>query len=463
MKEDKFYIPRNFGLVILVLFLIFNTVYTKLKWVCLIHRTAARSPGTLRTNKTDIFNNQWVGEHEITDLGISQEFLLGSLIRNHYIGKLDFISDSFRFKEITIYSVDTNATIISAYAQMAGIYPASTGPKLSTNELQYSLPDIEIHNAEDTMVNLGNNVLPQRTQLFPVTLLPPENRFWGLTNPDYCKGVMPLFMDNIKTKGKALKEKLSHDLYPILNPIMNLPSNFFQKFNNTFHLCESVLMGTLAKKNFTILKAHNVSLTHLFNVCQNYLKDDLYFVKLYDPESMILRMSMSNILNIIAGDMENVVLADNYNLDYNNFDTKQFITYAGFTIDLGAFMAFLNIAFETKVYYPQPSHVLTIELYREDDAPKIATLEDYTVIINFNQHRLLEIDLATFKDVIKDLTFEGNKINDFCGFTYYSDLYYIIAVCILSVVFLLMGVFLISLLTKKPHGGTPPEGEVPDK
>ncbi|XP_061443479.1 prostatic acid phosphatase-like [Rhineura floridana] len=85
-----------------------------------IYRHGDRSPvSTFPTNtiKEDVWPQ---GYGQLTTLGMQQQYKLGEYIKKRYEG---FLSDTYKRKEIYVQSTDYDRTIMSAEANLAGLFP----------------------------------------------------------------------------------------------------------------------------------------------------------------------------------------------------------------------------------------------------------------------------------------------------------------------------------------------------
>ena len=62
-------------------------------------------------------------------------------MRQRYIEELKFLPEQYEPNSIYVLSTDVNRTIMSAYAQLLGLYPLGTGPSLNSPlEVEHAVP-----------------------------------------------------------------------------------------------------------------------------------------------------------------------------------------------------------------------------------------------------------------------------------------------------------------------------------
>ena len=96
----------------------------KLIFVATHFRHGARAPMNVDSEYKDHIKEKWLNPGELTGVGQRMHYLLGLRNRIRYItGNYTFLSKNFDSHEILIYSTPFNRSILSAYAQMQGLYP----------------------------------------------------------------------------------------------------------------------------------------------------------------------------------------------------------------------------------------------------------------------------------------------------------------------------------------------------
>ncbi|XP_060639410.2 prostatic acid phosphatase-like [Anolis sagrei] len=97
-----------------------STTGRELKFVVTVFRHGDRTPiSTFPTNpvKEDVWPQ---GYEQLTKIGMQQHYDLGQYIRKTY---KKFLSQDYKRKEIYVYSTDYDRTIMSAQANLAGLFP----------------------------------------------------------------------------------------------------------------------------------------------------------------------------------------------------------------------------------------------------------------------------------------------------------------------------------------------------
>jgi len=107
---------------------------------------------------------------ELTPVGMRQHYNLGQILRHEYIDKMHFLSPEYDPSEIYVSSTNVNRTIISALAQLYGLYPLGTGPKLANlSDEELYTPPFEINdNGFSYPLNDNKEALPGFFQPIPI-------------------------------------------------------------------------------------------------------------------------------------------------------------------------------------------------------------------------------------------------------------------------------------------------------
>lgn len=442
-------------LVYFLLFILF--IYCKcnedqLNLVMTFSRNGARAPLNLDVSKLDLLDERWMANEEITANGIREEYLKGAKLKRHYIDRLKYISRSFNEKEMTIFSADFSAAMLTTYSQLISMYPIPTGPRLEKTKLKHSLPPYDLYNSDEVYEQMGQQALPKQTQAFPVKTFPPENNYFGLTDPKNCKGVGPIVEKNkLKKEVKDFIGNFTSKYAKNLTKIIKVQDNFFNNYDNVFNLCDAVYAGYKDNRNFTLLTKNGFNTTFIKNLykdCKSFLKMDLYEVRLYDKSSHIAIYSMSNMMRHLIRHMDYYVYND-IKLNSSSVDREKFSMFTGHEADLAAFMYYLNIGIETKLYFPKFGSALVVEFYKKKNAPAFPTTHDFYVTIYLNEKTLVSnIRYTEFKMKLLSMSVKPFKVNVWCGLLNDYQLYFFIAAMFLLAASSLIGLWIYKLLKK---------------
>ncbi|XP_046327990.1 prostatic acid phosphatase-like isoform X1 [Haliotis rufescens] len=127
-----------------------------LRLVNLLYRHGDRSPyATYRSNPNNNRKNVWPnGLGWLTTIGMEQEYSLGRFLRRRYSG---FLSDKYLHTEITVESSDVNRCLMSAYSNLAGLYPPSGDQVWNSNIPWQPIPVHTRPRSEDNMLGMGKH------------------------------------------------------------------------------------------------------------------------------------------------------------------------------------------------------------------------------------------------------------------------------------------------------------------
>ena len=127
---------------------------------------------------------------------------------------------------------------------------------------------------------------------------------------------------------------------------------------------------------------------------------------------------MSPIVLDVLKWMENRIENDIKGIGYNGYKSPKFVMYSAHDVEMGAIQLYLNSTMNfTEVYYTPFASSIFFELNRKNDLgdPSKLTENDYTVIINYNNH-LTEVAFVDFKKGVSENSYDSEKIATFCKF-----------------------------------------------
>jgi hypothetical protein len=442
------------GYLIFFLFLLFIDAYCledKLRYVFAFSRNGARSPLKLDIEGEDMFGEEWLDEEDVTAVGLQMEYVNGAKLKRHYIDRLQYLSKKFDSRQLKIRTADFSSSLLTSYTQLMSMYPATTGPRLIPEQIKNSLPPYDLYYSEKVLETLGFSALPHNGQVFPVKTFPAENNYFGLTDPKVCVGVKDIIKQNQnKTIIYEAMTNFTKNHFKNLKIILNLTDNFFYNYDNIYNFCDTLMSGIVNKRNFTLFKKNNINDTYIYKTlykdCNHFLMLDLYEVKLSDKDNKIVRYSMSNLIRKLCHKLDQIMIHDNWNM---TLDTEKFLMYTGHETEIAAFLVYLNITINTKLYFPKYGSTLILEFIRTKNAPQYATTADYLINIYLNENALIKMRYRDFKMNVLPLTVDNKPINIWCGFDDNSGLYFFIAACVLFFFACVIGIWIYYLIQKQ--------------
>jgi hypothetical protein len=420
------------------------------KFVFEFFRHGVSSPKQLDYENKDMFKEKWFGRSKITAIGMKQHYSMGQILRKHYILKNNLLSNKFKREEIKILSLDKSQNILTAYSHLLGLFPTGAGPEIEKLSMKETLPNYDLYNSEEIISKMRFESLPSQADVFPIINFPPENHYFGLTNEDVCAGVMPNILKNRQKPEVVdfIKNFRANYTLPLSNAL-KLDSTFFNDYKNISNLCNAFVAGMNDKRRFnslnSVVQDGSLSLEKLYKSCQDFKLLDLFTVKLGDEKRELVRIASSKIVNKLIRHLDDVI-----NAEYNNKTSPlKMIMYSAHERDIGAFFAYLKIALNTEVFWPKHSSSIIIELVKNSKAPLYnADDGDYAVNVFYDGKTLKNLRYKYFKTLILSQTVQDKVVNDFCGFTDYSYLLFIMAALLLFSMFIGFGVWIFIMFTR---------------
>ena len=152
---------NNNNLYLLLIIYLFSFILSEKKVIFVFEhfRHGARSPSRINNNDLDKLYEKWNGIQELTNLGLRQHYLLGNFIRNNYPNLINY--EKYNPKEIEVLSTITNRTIMSARAQLYGMFIKSKSKEINGNQNKTSIPyylekEIENYNLNNKLIYPDN-------------------------------------------------------------------------------------------------------------------------------------------------------------------------------------------------------------------------------------------------------------------------------------------------------------------
>jgi hypothetical protein len=114
----------------------------------------------------------------LTNMGMRQQFLIGSHIRKQYIEKHKLLSSTYNSSEIILKATDLKRNYESATIQLIGIYPpTSCSQILNTWQQKNAVPPGPIEDLEQLQNDLQEKALPNCFNLAAVASQMKENNY----------------------------------------------------------------------------------------------------------------------------------------------------------------------------------------------------------------------------------------------------------------------------------------------
>ncbi|XP_046545890.1 LOW QUALITY PROTEIN: prostatic acid phosphatase-like [Haliotis rubra] len=140
---------------------------SSLKLVNLVYRHGDRSPTLTYPKNPNLVNETWPqGLGWLSTFGMQEQYSLGRFLRRRYNG---FLSDKYIHTEIQVQSSNVDRCLMSAYSNLAGLYPPSGDQVWNSNIPWQPIPVHTRPEEEDNELNMGEDC-PWYDQLYNASL-----------------------------------------------------------------------------------------------------------------------------------------------------------------------------------------------------------------------------------------------------------------------------------------------------
>lgn len=446
---------------VFISFLITN-IFTddQLRWTFELVNHGARTPRNLDSNLTDFMNHTWIGQNELTGVGLRQSFLIGFRDRLRYIEEKQLISDIYDPREIFVYSSENNKTLMSANALLHGLFLPGTGPQINESLVDSAVPPVDPSSYQEEKEELDSDnytALPGRMNLVPVHISFSHEYFMQFENSKKCKGVKQYEeknknRDEVKEFLKKMTEKYGKNLIKIFP---DKDSNLLKDYEFAYKVFDTIvcLYYDGADEFNTLLKTLNVTEKELLDDSYEFLRKNTVGNGINNDKDFINYL-VSPMFDKILSFMDYRIQKDSAeDMDYRGYDLPKYFMLSGIANTLGAFMSFMNKVFGTEIKYANFSTNLHLELYLENDKIENITEKDYRLEYFYNDDFLLSVPYTEFKQKIKKNLKSQNDVLSFCkdekNDEDNSDLWYIIGTIICVIVLIVCLVFIVITFKKR--------------
>lgn len=403
--------------LVLVIFSIFTLTLCEVRFIFEMFRHGARSPLSLDKDGKDILGENWVGNGELSDVGMRQHYLLGHRNRLKYG---NFISKAYDPKEIYVVSTNYNRTIMSAYSQLQGLYQPGSGPVLNDQQINVSVPPLVVSDLSDEQKKLGSSALPDQIQVLPIKLFDPNTKRFQLHDIDRCPPIGPMVQENMKKEGlKAFFTKFNSTYGEPFRKALNITDpDYFFKYDNLYVLSDTFVCDYFDGRPLKKFADAGLDLAKFNESATEFLHFDLTDLYFGDKDYFIGRMSMSPTMLDLVEWMDIRIVNDIIGVGFLGYKSPKLVMYSAHDSTLGAIQAYLKTVFnKTDFIYTAFASSIYFELNRRENikSEKIS-VDDYSVSVLYNDILLLEMPFTTFKDIVKNKSLSDAEIAQFCGF-----------------------------------------------
>ena len=374
-------------------------------------RHGHRSMSSLDENNKDFIGEKWYGTQELSSIGIRQHYLLGNLIRKKYKNLISF--NNYNPKEIIVYSTLSNRTIMSARAQLNGMFKNDFNNVLINNQFKTSVPYYLKKNKKvmKKKESLGDYTLPYDIpNEIPIHIINIKDKIFQFEKNNGCPPLKKARKNNknkeeiysfINKFNLTFGDKLLK-LYNITNN-----SNYFTKINHINKLTLGIIINIIDGRNLSKFKEYEIDINLLTNFSQEFIELKSKQIQANDSNNEIALSSSSVLLRKILNYMDNIINYDINNI--NNYSIPKFLLLSAHDSSLIMMQDLLRFLFNLEINFPSFASCLFLELEKDNE-------NNFFVNIVFNNKTLETIYYEDFKRTILEKTWSYYQTGIYCGF-----------------------------------------------
>ena len=360
-------------IILIILLLIPISIQSQLRWAFEIFRHGARTPYSgMNSSFYDCFGLPWIGLKELTGVGLRQHFLVGSRNRIKYMIENKLIKEQYDPREVFLISTDSNRTIMSANAQVQGLYPPGTGPTLYPNQSDSAIPPVNLDEVKDAKDELDHNedyaALPNKMNIIPVHSFFNADHFIQLQDKKVCKPTNEYYKKNQKRKEVTdFLDEMTNKYGEYLNKTLIIEDksvDVLKDYTKAYYIFDTIICRYT--EGYPLPKLGDIS-------DEDLLKDSFKFFDLdligngINNDSEICLYSMSPIFDRILKWINLKIEKDKAkDFDYTNYDLPKFVMFSAHDSTCAAFMGFMRDVFGAETRYPYFATNINLELYLDN-------------------------------------------------------------------------------------------------
>ena len=449
-----------------------------LRWVFELVNHGARTPHKgLDSDSKDFMNHIWIGENELTGVGLRQSFLIGFRDRLRYIEQYNLITEEYDPRDILIYATENNRTLMSASALLHGLFLPGTGPQIDPDLVDRAVPPVNPDSYIDEKNELDNDnytALPGRMNLVPVHIFFDHEYVTQYETSQKCIGLKDYEKknqkrDEVKNFLKDMTEKYGDNL--VKNIFKNKKRNLLEDYEFAYNFFDTIISLYFdgADEFDTIVNILNVKEEDLINDCYKFINLNIVGNGI-DNDKDFINYLVSPMFEKIIGYMDYRIEKDiKGEANYKGYDLPKYFILSGVTNTCGTFMSFMNKYFGTKIKYANFSTNIHLELFQENRNESEINESNYRLEYYYNDEFLLSIPYTEFRDKIRENLISKEEINKFCKEEKENDNddddsnWFLYGTIIAAGVAIILIAIIIILLRKRAKNSGTSSSEVEDK